>query len=86
MGRRTGNRLMKILQVLGTGCAACEKLAEMVEQTAQTLGIEYTLEKVGALDEILSYGIAATPALVVDGEVKLVGGLPSPEELREMLA
>jgi small redox-active disulfide protein 2 len=77
---------MRKLQVLGTGCPACEKLATMVEAAAQDLQLDFTLEKTGELDEILSYGVAVTPALVVDGEVKFAGGLPTPDELRAMLS
>ncbi len=77
---------MTKLQVLGTGCANCEKLAEMAAQTAQELGIEFELEKVSEIDEITAFGVISTPALVVNGDVKVSGRLPSAEELKEMIA
>lgn len=77
---------MKQLQILGTGCAACEQLAKMTEAAAAELNLEYHLEKVGAIEEILKFDILATPALVVDGEVKVSGRLPAEDELKAMLA
>ena len=76
---------MKELRVLGTGCPSCKKLAKLAEQAAVELGVEYRLEKVGDIDEILVYGVMATPALVVDDEVKAVGRVPSLAELKEMI-
>jgi small redox-active disulfide protein 2 len=76
---------MKKLQILGTGCAKCNQLAEQTESAAKELGIDFELEKVTDIDEILSFGVMMTPALVVDGDVKVVGKVPSPDELKEML-
>jgi small redox-active disulfide protein 2 len=77
--------MMKTLQILGTGCAKCEKLAANAEQAARDAGIEYQLEKVTDLAEITRLGVMLTPALMVDGEVKVVGKVPGPDALREML-
>lgn len=77
---------MKKLQVLGPGCPKCKMLAERTEAAAKELGIEYTLEKVADLDAMLELGVMATPALVVDGAVKVVGKVPTPAQLKEMLA
>ena len=77
---------MKKLQILGTGCPKCQKLTEHAEKAAQALGIEYELEKVTEIDQIMSYGVLMTPALVVDGTVKVVGKVPSVEQLKPMLA
>ena len=77
---------MKKLQVLGTGCPKCKQLAENAEAAAKTLGIEYELEKVTEINEMLKFGVMITPALVVDGEVKVVGKVPAPEQIAEMLA
>ena len=63
---------MKI-QVFGPGCAKCNKLAENARQAAEELGLDFTLEKVTDLEEMLKMGVVTTPALVVDGEVKMVG-------------
>lgn len=77
---------MKEIKILGTGCPKCNKLQEMTESALKEMNIEYNLEKVADLDDILSYGIMMTPGLVVDGEVKSSGKLPSPENLRKMLS
>ncbi len=77
---------MKKLQILGTGCPKCQKLTEHAEKAAQALGIDYELEKVTEIDQIMSYGVMMTPALVVDGTVKVVGKVPSVEQLKPMLA
>ena len=77
---------MKKIQVLGTGCPKCAKLAENAEAAAKALGIEYQIEKVTDIAQILSFGVMMTPALVVDGKVKVVGKAPSPEEIRRLLA
>jgi len=76
---------VKKLQILGTGCPKCRKLAENVEAAAKALGIEYELEKVTDINEIMAFGVMMTPALAVDGEVKVVGKVPQPEAIRAML-
>ncbi|MBM4035263.1 MAG: thioredoxin family protein, partial [Planctomycetes bacterium] len=63
---------MKI-QVLGPGCPKCRKLAENAEAAAKALGVDYQLEKVTDIVQILNFGVMMTPALAVDGKVKLVG-------------
>jgi len=76
---------MKKLQILGTGCPKCNKLAENAETAAKQLGIEYELEKVTNINDIMSFGVMLTPALVIDSEVKAVGQVPSVEQIKEML-
>ena len=76
---------MKTLQILGTGCPKCRKLAENAEAAAKALGIEYALEKVTDINEIVKLGVMMTPALAVDGEVKVVGKVPTPESIKGML-
>ena len=76
---------MKKLQVLGTGCAKCLKLAETTKAAAEELGIEYELIKVTDLNEIMTFGVMMTPALVVDGEVKVAGKVPGLDELKKLL-
>jgi small redox-active disulfide protein 2 len=75
---------MKI-HVLGPGCAKCSQLAESVATAAKELGVDYELEKVSDFNKIMSFGVMMTPGLVVDGEVKCVGRVPSVAELKEML-
>lgn len=76
---------MKKLQVLGTGCTKCKKMAENAEAAAKALGIEYTLEKVTDLKEIMTFGVMMTPALAVDGVVKVVGKVPDAEAIKAFL-
>jgi len=76
---------MKKLQILGTGCAKCRMLTDHAEQAARALGLEYTLEKVTDINDIIAFGVMATPALVVDGEVKVAGRVPTPEALKPLL-
>jgi len=77
---------MKNIQVLGTGCPKCKKLTETAEAAAKAAGIEYTIEKVTDMQKIIAFGVMATPALVVDGEVKVSGRVPSVDELKGMLS
>jgi small redox-active disulfide protein 2 len=76
---------MKKLQVLGTGCAKCNALTQATEKAAQALGLQYELEKVTDLNRIMLFGVMMTPALVVDGKVKVAGKVPSVEEIKTML-
>lgn len=76
---------MKKLQILGPGCPKCKMLAELTETAAQELGIEYELQKVTDISEIMKFGVMMTPALAVDGQVKVVGKVPSPDEIKKML-
>ena len=77
---------MKKLQILGTGCPKCKMLAELTETTAKDLGIEYDIEKVTDISEIMKFGVMMTPALAIDGQVKVVGKVPSSDEIKKMLA
>jgi small redox-active disulfide protein 2 len=77
---------MKKLQILGTGCPKCKMLAELAEQAAKEMGIAYELEKVTKINDIMKFGVMITPALVVDGQVKVVGKAASLEEIKAMLS
>ncbi len=77
---------MKKLQILGTGCPKCKKMAEVVNDVAKSMGIEYELIKVTDINEILKFGVMMTPALAVDGVVKVYGRVPKPEEIKSMIA
>ena len=76
---------MKKMQILGTGCAKCKKLAENAEAAARSLGVEYEIEKVTQINDIMAFGVMVTPALVVDGDVKVAGKVPSPEDIEKMI-
>lgn len=73
------------IQILGTGCAKCNALMMATEKAAQALGLSYELEKVTDLSQIMAFGVMTTPALFVDGKVKVTGKVPSVEELKTLL-
>ena len=77
---------MKMVQVLGSGCPNCEKMAAMAKKAAEELNLEFHLEKVTDVNRIMGFGVLVTPALVVDGEVKVSGRVPSYDEIKGMLA
>ena len=77
---------MKKLQILGTGCKRCQLLTERAEQAARELGVEFEIEKITEIDDIVRFGVMATPALAVDGQVKLSGHVPTVENLKPMIA
>ena len=72
---------MKI-QILGTGCPKCKKLAELTTQATQDLGLDCEIEKVTDINAIIAMGVMMTPAFVVNGEVKFTGKVPSLEDLK----
>ena len=76
---------MKKIQILGSGCPKCHKLAENAETAAKELGLEYELIHVTDITEIFNFGVMMTPALAVDGDVKLVGKVSSIEEIKAFL-
>ena len=76
---------MKVIQVLGPGCPKCKKLAQSVEAVIAETGVEAKMEKVTDINQILDLGVMMTPALAIDGEVKVVGKVPSAEEIKGFL-
>jgi len=76
---------MKKIKILGTGCKRCQQLAENAESAAKNLGIDYELEKVTDLNEIVQFGVMITPALVVDDQVKASGKVLSPDDIGKIL-
>ena len=76
---------MKI-QIIGAGCEKCRLLAANADQAARELGLDFELVKVSDLAEIVAFAVLLTPALAVDGEVKLAGRVPNVEELKTLLA
>ncbi len=77
---------MKNILILGPGCTKCQKLASVADEAAKALGLAYQLEKVTDLKQIAALGVMFTPALVVDGNVKLAGRVPSLEDMKKLLA
>lgn len=77
---------MKKLQILGTGCPNCQKLAANAIAAAESMSIEYEVEKVTDIGQIMKFGVMTTPALAVDGKVKVVGKVASVEDIQKLLA
>ena len=75
-----------LIEILGSGCAKCEMLAKHAEQAAQELGLDYAVIKIKDPAAIARRGVMQTPALVVDGQVKLQGRVLSAEALKALLA
>jgi small redox-active disulfide protein 2 len=67
---------MKNVKVLGIGCANCRNTVALVQEVAQARGVEITLEKVEKMEDIVGYGLMATPGVVIDGQVVHAGGVP----------
>ena len=76
---------MKKLQILGTGCPKCNELADRTRLAAEDLGIDYELVKVDQITDIMSFGVMMTPALAVDGEVKISGKVPEVSQIKEII-
>lgn len=77
---------MKKIVVLGPGCPRCERLAATAKQAADQLGIQYELSKIADIKRFVEFGLMMTPGLVVDGELKVQGRVPSLDEVKAMLA
>ncbi len=75
---------MKI-EILGVGCAKCHKLEEMVRDIASKEGIDADISKVEDFKKIITYGVMTTPALVVNGDVKVAGKIPSEDQIKSWL-
>lgn len=76
---------MKI-QILGTGCSKCKKMTEVAEKAAKDLGIDYELEKVTEIVDIMQFGVMSTPGLVIDGKVVVAGKVPTEDRMKELLS
>ena len=77
---------MRKIQILGTGCPKCKKLAENAQEATQNLEGKFEIEKVTDINEIMKFGVMMTPALAIDGQVKVTGKVLSAEEIKKMLA
>ncbi|MFZ5517463.1 MAG: thioredoxin family protein [Candidatus Zhuqueibacterota bacterium] len=73
------------IKILGSGCANCEKLEALAKQAAEDLNVDATFLKVKKIDDILDYGIARTPGLVIDEVVKSSGRIPSLDEIKKWI-
>ncbi|AAM31945.1 thioredoxin family protein [Methanosarcina mazei] len=75
---------MKI-EILGTGCPKCKKTKETIEKVLKQTGVEAEVIKVEDIEKIMSYGVMVTPAVVIDGEVKLAGKVPDEKDVRKWM-
>jgi small redox-active disulfide protein 2 len=75
---------MKI-EILGTGCAKCKKTEKLVKKVTSDLGLDVEIVKIEDLQEIIDRGVMMTPAVIIDGDVKIKGHVPSTGELKKML-
>ena len=73
------------IKILGTGCAKCQRLEQLTREVATELGVDAQFEHVRDMAQIMKYPIVSTPALVVEGEVKVAGRMPSKDELARWL-
>ncbi len=76
---------MKNIKILGTGCAKCKQTESVIRETISEMGIEAEIEKVEDIQKIMEYDVMSTPAVVLDGAVKMKGKVPTKEEVRAML-
>jgi arsenite methyltransferase len=83
---RMKGKAVSTIQILGTGCSRCRNLTANAEKAVQELGIEAEIEKVTEIQDIIAFRILMTPGLVIDGQVKAAGRIPSVEEIKQMLA
>ncbi|MCF4114184.1 MULTISPECIES: thioredoxin family protein [Dethiosulfovibrio] len=74
------------IQILGTGCPKCKKLAELAEAAAKELGLDYSVEKVTDISEIMEFGVAGTPGLVVNDKVVSAGRIPTPLAVKRLIS
>jgi len=74
-----------LIQILGTGCPKCQKLEENASQAASELKLDFHVDKVKDLQQIMAFGVMITPALVVDGVVKVAGKVPGVEDIKKLL-
>jgi len=77
---------VKKIQILGLGCPKCQKFYDVAEEAARDLGIEYEMVKIDDINEIFKMGAMTTPALAIDGELKVSGNIPNIEELKKIIA
>ena len=77
---------MKDIKILGTGCPKCQELFDMTQKAVQDIGVECQIEKITDIQKIITFGVMMTPALVVDGQVKIFGKVPSLDDLKKMLS
>jgi small redox-active disulfide protein 2 len=84
-GQTRGDGKMKTIQIFGSGCAKCERLTDAAEAAARDLKLDYRLEKITDVKRFADYGVMLTPAMALDGELKVAGRVPTHDEMKKML-
>jgi len=74
------------IKVLGPGCPKCEQTVKLVKEAVSETGVDANIEKVTDIMEIAGYGIFGTPAVVIDGDVKIVGKIPKKEDIKTWIS
>ena len=78
--------MMKTIQVLGSGCANCQRTYDLIARTAEDKGVEVDLQKVEDIAEIMAMGVMSTPGVAIDGTVVHSGSIPAPAQVADWLA
>ena len=73
------------IEILGTGCPKCRSTEKVVRQVAEEIGIDVDIQKVESVEQIMERGVMMTPAVAIDGDIKITGHVPGPAEIRELL-
>ena len=73
------------IEILGMGCAKCHKLDELVRTIVKGMGVDASITNVQDVKKIMAYGVMTLPGLVIDGEVKIAGKIPSANELKNLI-
>lgn len=77
--------MTKVIKILGTGCAKCQSMTQVVKEVISENNIEATIEKVEDIMEIMKYNVMTTPALVIDDVISIKGRVPSKDEVLALL-
>ncbi|HQU84303.1 MAG TPA: thioredoxin family protein [Pyrinomonadaceae bacterium] len=77
---------MKTIKILGTGCARCKQTESIIRETLDEIGVSANIEKVTDIEDIVSYGVMVTPAVVVDEKVLFTGKVPTKEDIKTFVA
>lgn len=73
------------IKVLGSGCAKCKSVYQVIEKVVKENNVDAVVEKVDDIMEIMKYNIMSTPAIVIDGVVKMKGQVPTESEVKKLL-
>ena len=74
------------IKILGSGCKKCTTLYELAEEAVKEAGVSANIEKITAFKDILAYGVMKTPGIVIDGDLKISGRVPSKEEIKKLIS